>query len=574
MLNSLITKTPRSLSRFALNVVRRRTVEPFLRKLPEASRHQREWLLNRIRLCEQTRFGQDHGFREIRSLDDFRSKVPIAPYDYFAPYIDAVSRGETSALIPDVEKLIQFTITTGSSGSPKLNPVTSTWLQEYTRNWEVWGLKLFTDHPRYIGSHILQMAGTWDMGKTPGGYQISMVSALLARTTHRLIQPYYAIPLILNDISDPVARHYVALRLCILKDIGWIMLMNPGTLIRLAEIGDKHAAELIRDNADGTLTTKFDIPQPIRDELQSRYIKKSPAGAQRLEEIAERTGRLLPKDYWKQPVIAGWLGGTAGFQSRYLADYFGDSPLRDMGLVTSEGRHTVPLEDTLPQGVPAIGAGFYEFVPIEESNTEQPTALEGHELTEGDDYRLIMTTAAGYFRFDIGDQVRCRGFAGEAPLLEFIQKIDRIGDLEGEKLTEHQVIEGAHRAAKKLGVELGLITGVPCRIENEQPWYEFLVEITDFPERPLAERFLQQLDAELAEINFLWRARRKEGVLRPPRLHRLPEGAWAECIQKEVDRRGTGDYQYKHPGIVQEQSWLRQFEFVDTINPESTAAVS
>lgn len=568
MLNRLITLTPRALSRAALRFVRRRTVDPFLKNLPDASRLQREWLLRRVRLCEQTQFGRDHGFTEIRDLDDFRARVPVAPYDGFAPYIDAVSRGESEALIPSAEKLIQFTITTGSSGVPKLNPVTDTWLKEYRRGWEIWGLKLFTDHPRYIGSHILQMAGTWDMGRTPGGHQISMVSALLARTTHRMIRPYYAIPLFLNEIPDPVARHYVALRLCILKDIGWIMLMNPGTLIRLAEIGDNNATDLIRDVADGTLTGKFEIPTPIREELQTRFIKKSPSGAKRLNAIADRTGRLLPKDYWRQPVIAGWLGGTAGFQSRYLADYFGDSPARDMGLVTSEGRHTIPLEDERPEGVPSIGAGFYEFVPHESSGNGGTEALEGHELSEGCDYRLVMTTAAGYFRFDIGDIVRCRGFRGEAPLLEFIQKSERTGDLEGEKLTEHQVIEGAHRAAGKLGINLGLITGVPCRIEHEQPHYEFLVEESELPERSLAERFLKQLDAELAELNFLWRARRNEGVIRAPRLHRLGENAWADYIRRETERRGTGDYQYKHPGIVQQQSWLEQFEPVDSITLE------
>jgi len=216
--------------------------------------------------------------------------------------------------------------------------------------------------------------------------------------------------------------------------------MNPGTLIRLAEIGDQNSEVLIRDVTEGTLTTKFEIPARIRGVLKKSYLKANRLGGQKLEAIARRTGRLLPKDYWKQPVIACWLAGTAGFQSRYLREYFGESPLRDMGLVSSEGRHTIPLEDNVAEGVPAVGAGFYEFIPVDEDSASQPTVLEGHELTVDRNYRILISNSAGYFRFDIGDIVRCRGFLGQAPKLEFIQKSSRVGDLEGEKLTEHQVV--------------------------------------------------------------------------------------------------------------------------------------
>lgn len=521
--------------------------------------------MRRIALGRDTKFGRDHGFSEIRTLADFRRRVPVSEYGYFAPYIDAVAGGDPSALIPPGEKLLRFTITTGSSGVPKLNPVTTTWLKEYKEVWDIWGLKMFLDHPGHLGRNILQMAGTWDMGKTPGGYSISMVSALLARYTSPFIRPFYAVPSDLNDIKDPVARYYTALRLCILDDIGWIILMNPGTMIRLAQVGDEHSEELIRDIRDGSLSTKFDVPEAIRHRLQRRVRRADRAGANRLEAIRAQTGHLLPKDYWREPVVGGWIGGTAGFQIRYVPDYYGNVPLRDMGLVSSEGRHTVPLEDGRPEGVPALGAGAYEFVPVDEIDNSQPTALEGHELIEGRDYYLVMTTSAGYYRFHIGDIVRCNGFIGEAPLLEFVQKGTRVGDLEGEKLTEHQVLEGAHRAAAALGISLGMFTAVPRRLEREHPRYDFLIEIGDVPDAGQAREFLNGLDRELAVLNFLWRARRKEGTLAPPHLLRLPSGTWSRYVQEETGRRGTGDYQYKHPGLMLEAGWIDQFQPVDVV---------
>jgi len=239
--------------------------------------------------------------------------------------------------------------------------------------------------------------------------------------------------------------------------------------------------------------------------------------------------------------------------------------MRDMGLVSSEGRHTIPLEDGHPCGVPSVGAGFYEFIPVEEKDSPNPVVLEGHELIVDNDYRIVITNSAGYYRYNIGDIVRCRGFVGQAPKLEFVQKNDRVGDLEGEKLTEHQIVEGAHKAAAKSGVNLGLFTGVPRRVDRQKPWYDFLATVADFPDPLLARQFLDQLDRELADLNFLWRARRREGVLAPPRLLRLPAHSWDEYIQRELLRRGTGDYQYKHPGLVQDQNWLQNFSPVDTI---------
>jgi len=451
---------------------------------------------------------------------------------------------------------VQFTITTGSTGVPKLNPVTNTWLKEYKGAWATWGAKLFGDHLQHAGGRMLQMAGTWDMGRTSGGYQISMVSALLARIQNPLLKPWYLIPEIVNTISDPVARHYVALRLSMLEDVGWVYLMNAGTIIRLAEVGIEHSDLLIKDFADGTLTDHFDVPDNVRMYLQQRSLRANPDGARKLAEFANKRGRLLPMDYWQQPVIGCWTGGTAGFQIKYVPEYFGNVPIRDMGLVTSEGRHTIPIENDTPSGVPSIESGFYEYVPL---NGGSDKALEGHELQVDQSYRLLMTTSAGYYRFDIGDIVKCTGFVGESPLLEFIQKSDRIGDLEGEKVTEHQVVEAAHTAAREVGVQLGLITAVPRRLEHEQPRYDFLVEETDFPNSEDANRFLESLDQELAKINFLWKARRNEKVLQSPRLLVIAEYEWDRCISAVVKERGTGDYQYKHPGLVQDESWLEQF---------------
>ncbi len=544
----------------------------FERLLRDARYVQRRWLFDRLRRCRETKFGRDHGFAGVQTLRDFRRQVPVARYDYFAPYIDAVARGEISALVPDGEKVERFTITTGSTGKPKLNPVTSSWLAEYRDAWDIWGLKILLDHSRIVGGKILQMVGTWNMGQTEGGIPISMISTLATRYQHPMVRPFYSIPYDVSDIRDPLGRYYATLRLAVADDITLIVVMNPGTLLRLVELGDEHRQSLIRDIHEGKLSAQFEIPAEVRAKLAPHTRRANPARARALEQIVETTGRLLPKDYWRKPVITCWVGGTAGFQSRYLHEYFGDAPLRDMGLVSSEGRHTIPIWDTRPEGVLSVAGGFYEFVPVAEIESPNPTALEAHELEVGRDYYLLMTTSAGYYRFNIGDIVGCRGFVGQAPLLEFLQKGERCGDLEGEKVTEHQFFEAAGEAAAGLGLRFDYLTAVPWRCGRELPYYAVVVEQGDVPDREIARRFLEGVDCHLVKRNFLYSARRRDGVLGAPRLVRIATGAWERYVKAELARRGTDEVQYKHPGIVRDPAWLTRLGPIDVIDLAGTSA--
>src|SRR5690606_7290609 len=119
----------------------------FRRLLAGAAAQQERWILERVARCRDTTFGKDHGFAEIRTLEDFRRRVPFVRYEGQQPYNDAVAAGRNEALIPADDRLQRFTITTGSSGVPKLNPVTRTWLKQYKLVWELWGLQMFGDHP-------------------------------------------------------------------------------------------------------------------------------------------------------------------------------------------------------------------------------------------------------------------------------------------------------------------------------------------------------------------------------------------------------------------------------------------
>ncbi len=85
---------------------------------------QNRLLLDIIQRNRATAFGKDHGFAAIRSLADYRQQVAIGDYERLRPYVERAENGEaqvlTEAPVRDVH------LTSGSTGAPKLIPVTET----------------------------------------------------------------------------------------------------------------------------------------------------------------------------------------------------------------------------------------------------------------------------------------------------------------------------------------------------------------------------------------------------------------------------------------------------------------
>src|SRR6266545_3926175 len=66
-----------------------------------------------------TAFGRDHHFATVRSVADYRRNVPVAPYEYVEPYVERVTKGETSALIAG-DRVLMFALTSGTTAARKL----------------------------------------------------------------------------------------------------------------------------------------------------------------------------------------------------------------------------------------------------------------------------------------------------------------------------------------------------------------------------------------------------------------------------------------------------------------------
>lgn len=551
----------------------RTKLKRFQASLGRAQELQRAALFAKLRRCADSRFGRDHKFSQIKTLEDFRRQLPIAQYEYFAPYFRDVAEGKLDAMFPAWEKVLAFGCTTGTTGEPKINPVTTTWLKEYRRDWEIWGVKAIFEHSELLGNTMLQLVGPGNIWRSKSGLSIGMVSAIASKYQNPVLRSFYATPSEFGEIKDPLAKYYATLRLALVQRVGFLLAITPSNLMRLAEIGDEQRENLIRDIHNGTIRSDLEYPEWFSEKVGHKIRVKRPDRARELERIIERTGKLYPKDYWPLSVYACWIGGTIGYQSGDLPRYYGNVPARDMGLVSTEGRHTIPLEDNKPEGVLAIRGNYYEFIPEEEAGRPNPTVLEGHELQTGRTYFILMTTSSGLYRYDIGDVVRCNSFIGQAPVLEFLHKDGHCADMEGEKISGNQVSQAVNVAVKKLGLRIEYFTAVPVRETGRRPYYALLVEQSAIQNAADAKEFLTIVDRELVQQNVMYAGKRNDRYIDSPQLVRLAPGTWSAFVAQQARRTGTGESQYKHPSLVTDSAWMEKFPALDTVTVDTPVGV-
>lgn len=547
----------------------RRLAQAFLDQTTRADEVQRGLLMSRLARHADSQFGRDHHFAEIRTPEDFRRQVPIRGYDGHEPYIDRVRNGDTRALFGSGTEVLMFAMTSGTTNRPKTIPVTRESLHDYREGWTIWGIQAFDRHFDGLKrglKPILQLASDWRESQTPSGIPCGAITGLTAQMQNPLVRFTYCMPAAGSRIKDIEAKYYVALRHSVHRDLGATIAANPSTLLAIARLGDREKATLIRDYADGTIDPKWDIPADVRAALPRRSRWKRKKVARRLDAIVHRTGRLLPKDYWPDlNFMANWTGGTMGAYLRGYPEVFGDRPVRDVGLIASEGRMTIPIEDGTAAGILDIRHHYFEFIPEDQADQTAPEAVEAGELIEGRNYFILLTTAGGLYRYQIHDLIRCVGFHGRAPLIEFLNKGAHFSSLSGEKLSEFQVVAALNDAQRILGLRLGSFLVLPCW--DDPPYYTLLVEETDVAAGPPSEQLAAEVEAALQRQNVEYENRRSTLRLGPIRLNRLVRGSWTQFQRRRLAQSGGTVEQYKQPHLMPDFKVLESFQAVGGPHP-------
>jgi hypothetical protein len=530
---------------------------------PEAA--QAKFLRNLLKQNGETAFARDHGFAEITTAQDYRERVPLRDYEEHKPYIDRMIAGEERVLTKAAP--FMYGTTSGTTASPKLIPVNLAWKKGLASLLRLWISRCQATHPGMLRHRILTLTSPAVEDYTEKDVPIGSVSGLTQKRAPKVIRKNLAVPYQIAEIQDYDLRYALTMRYAFANSVSTIVTPNPSTILKLAEVGVEHGEAIVRAVRDGTLgfdPTFYrggDDPKQVQllKNLESK-LKPDPRRASFLQGCMNRRGVLLPKDAWPHlSVIGCWLGGSCGVQTRRLKDYFPkEIPFRDLGLRATEATVTIPLEDGTASGVLAVHGNYYEFIPEEEIDAQNPRALGSHELEVGKSYYLILTTSAGLYRYDINDVVEVQGYYHKAPIIAFLRKGRDMVNITGEKLHINQVLNATGAAAQALDFEWRQLQIIP---NVEESRYDFLLEpmSNEVSERTLS-LFLAEFDRQLTLSNMEYQQKRRSHRLAMPQLYRMKVG-WSERKRfREISLGGKRDAQYKWPMIQQEWDDLSRDE--------------
>ncbi len=519
----------------------------FLNEARFARQLQHRHLFEKIARNASSQFGRDHGFGEIRTLEDFRKRVPLTDYEYHRPYINRVMEGETKALFDPNTRILMFAMTSGTTSTPKHLPVTEKFYQEYRASWQLWGTGVYRDYPHLLGLSTLQLSSHWQVSRAPCGIPCGNISGLAAETRPPYIRSLFVLPNAVVRIMDSSAKHYTALRLALATSrIGMVITANPSTLVEFAKRCNRERESLIKDIHNGTLNEEIDVSPEIRNALRPA-LRRNPQRAKELEAIVEKTGNLHPKEAWPHlTMTAVWTGGSVGIYLPQLDEFYGDTPIRDHGISASEGRMSIPLVDGTSAGMLDYRSHFYEFIPEDEYGSHHPTFLEAHELKEGENYFIVLTTSAGLYRYDIADLVRCEGYEGQSPRLTFVNKAKHFSNITGEKLSEHQVVQAMRETFEELDLPTCTFTLAPV-IQNDRPRYRLLLTPGVQAEKGASLGAVMQ--RRLEALNIEYRDKCQSGRILPIEVFVLPSGTWRALREARSRQRGNFE-EFKHPCLT------------------------
>ena len=535
---SAVSSLPHIIGHAVLKAALSVTQSRHYRRLIEGSKTSRDVqaaLLRHILATNaETDFGKRYEFSQIKNVDAYRCAVPIQTYENLRPFIERQELTGERCLTR--EQPVYYHRTSGTVGVPKNIPVTTTGLRHIKRHQQISAYAQSRGSAIFKGK-VFAITGQATEGKMAGGTPFGSASGSLYENQSKLVRSKYVLPSQLSDIKDYEAR-YLAMAIYGLSEpaVTCIASANPSTFLRLLSVINQNPDFILASVAAGQLPdavlphTAFEntlIPRPLR--------------AAQLADRLNATKRLTYADIW--PDLQGmvtWTGGSCGVPLRSLSGLLpADATIIEFGYLASEIRGTINVDVQRNLCLPTLFNTFFEFADRQgwESGTIDLQCL--HELEEGREYYVFVTTEDGLYRYDMNDIVRVSGRVHETPTLEFVQKGKGITNITGEKLHEAQVLDAVLGVLADRSIQSEFFVMLA---DQETARYTLFVEANS----PSYETDLaDDLDGRLRALNIEYDAKRGSGRLGPLNVRWLRRGV-GDQYRSSCVAKGQRDTQFKY----------------------------
>lgn len=499
-----------------------KTIAKALRLRENEPRRQQLRVLKRLlKKAQFTEFGQRYRFDDIllsrHAGKAFQEMVPV--HDYNKIYEEWWKK--TLEGVPDVSwpgKIKFYALSSGTSeAASKYIPVTRDMLRSNRVNYirQMLSLIGYEKLPRNsVTKGFLMLGGATDLQKGEAGWYAGDLSGILMKNKPFWFQTFY----------------------------------KPGGRIAAIKDWNQKLHEIVEHAKD------WDIG----------YIVGVPAWCQMcMEMVIEHYKVKTIHDIW--PNFGFFVHGGVAFEpykkgfEKLLAKpiVYIENYLSSEGFIGYKDReHAKGMKLILNNNI------FMEFVPFNDENfdsdgkmVEKPLALMIHEVEEGKDYALLMSTNSGAWRYLIGDTVRFVDVArGEVVITG---RTKHFLSLVGEHLSVDNMNKAVQVVSDELNISIPEFTVIGFPHENffAHKWYVACND--DVDENVLRDK----IDAHLCHLNDDYAVERT-AALKEVFLQKLPE----EAFMKFMETKGKLGSQHKFPRVLKGKMLQDWNDFLQTYN--------
>lgn len=439
---------------------RRKEIEKYYTKAEEIQNGVFRKLINS---ASNTEWGKKHNYASIRSYSDF-SKVPVQTYEEVKGYVDRMRHGEENLLWPG--RVRWYAKSSGTTNDKsKFIPVSADGLKNihYRGGTDAVALYLgINPESRFFSGKGLILGGSHSPNYNLKDSLVGDLSAILIQNVNPLV----------NLIRVPS------------KEIA--------LLSEFEEKVERIASSTIHKN----VTNISGVPSWMLAVIK-RILEKT--GAKTLDEVWPNLEVFFHGGVCFTPYREQYKSLIKSDKMHYMETYN-----------ASEGFFGLQNDLTDPAMMLMIDYDvFYEFIPLEELENENPTIVPLWGVEVGRNYAIVISTSCGLWRYILGDTVK---FTQKDPYKFIISgRTKHFINAFGEELMVDNAEKGLQIACRETGAQVLEYSAAPVFMDaNAKCRHQWLIEFSKMPDS--IEKFRDILDKSLQEINSDYEAKRHKDI--------------------------------------------------------------
>ncbi len=458
--------------------------------------------------ARNTEWGNKYDYKSITSYSTFKERVPLQTYEEIKPFVNRMINGEKNILWPSVVKWYAQSSGTTNDRS-KFLPVTNEILKEchYKGGFDCVALYLRNNpQSRFFTGRGLILGGSHSPSPLNREAHCGDLSAVLLQNLNPLVN----------------------------------LIRVPSKKIILMDEWESKIKAIVENTYNKQVNNLSGVPSWMLVLIKA---------------VLAKTGKEYLTEVW--PDLEVFFHGGISFEP-YREQYKSLIPTDKMHYVetynASEGFFGIQSDPSDSSMLLMLDYGiFYEFIPVNELDNENPEVLPLEEVETGKNYAMVITTSGGLWRYLIGDTIR---FTSLHPYKFVISgRTKHYINAFGEELMIDNADKALSRTCKEVDAIVKEYTVAPLfLLDRAKGRHQWFIEFEKEPTIPVAE-FVGRLDKYLKELNSDYDAKRyKEISLMEPEVIFAKHGVFYQWL-KEKGKLGG---QHKIPRLNNDRTHIEE----------------